>query len=102
MSSPGVYLRCSENSTEKPWNGDECSPDRKPSTMNFAFRSRRATWLMTSGRRYFSVLMVCEVVTGNGTYGTYGTHGTNKSHASHRSHRSHANHKPQSSFNSSV
>ena len=29
-SSPGVYLRCSLNSTEKPWKGLACSPCRKP------------------------------------------------------------------------
>ena len=29
-SSPGLYLRCSENSTEKPWNGLACSPVRNP------------------------------------------------------------------------
>src|SRR5258708_26205121 len=55
-SSPGTYLRCSLNSTEKPWNGLACSPVRKPSTINFARRSSRATWRMTSGRRYFSAL----------------------------------------------
>src|SRR6266446_172248 len=53
-SSPGVYLRCSLNSTEKPWNGLACKPWRKPSTMNLARKSSRATWRMTSGRRYFS------------------------------------------------
>src|SRR5947209_14734863 len=53
-SSPGVYLRCSLNSTEKPWKGLACRPARKPSTMNLARRSSRATWRMTSGRRYFS------------------------------------------------
>ncbi len=26
MLSPAVYLRCSENSTEKPWNGLACRP----------------------------------------------------------------------------
>src|SRR5262249_25941015 len=56
-SSPGTYLRCSLNSTEKPWNGLACNPARKPSTMNLARRSSRDTWRMTSGRRYFSVLM---------------------------------------------
>src|SRR5882724_85039 len=56
-SSPGTYLRCSLNSTEKPWKGLACRPERKPSTMNLARRSSRATWRMTSGRRYFSVLM---------------------------------------------
>lgn len=35
-SSPGLYLRCSENSTEKPWNGLECRPVRNPWMMNFA------------------------------------------------------------------
>src|SRR5580698_8706658 len=53
-SSPGLYLRCSENSTLNPWNGLLCSPLRNPSTMNFARRSSRATWRITSGRRYFS------------------------------------------------
>src|SRR5437868_5468876 len=57
MSSPGTYLRCSENSTEKPWNGLACRPLKKPSTMNLARKSRRPTWRITSGRRYFSVLM---------------------------------------------
>src|ERR1700758_2278729 len=57
-SSPGTYLRCSLNSTEKPWNGLACRPARKPSTMNLARRSRRATWRMTSGRRYFSGLLI--------------------------------------------
>src|SRR5947209_85764 len=57
-SSPGVYLRCSLNSTEKPWNGLACRPARKPSTMNLARRSSRATWRMTSGRRYFSGLLM--------------------------------------------
>src|SRR3954471_16376875 len=56
-SSPGLYLRCSENSTENPWYGLECSPDRKPCTMNFARRSSRATWRITSGRRYFSAVI---------------------------------------------
>ena len=36
MLSPDVYLRCSENSTEKPWNGLACRPEMKPSTMNLA------------------------------------------------------------------
>ena len=36
MLSPAVYLRCSENSTEKPWNGLACKPEMKPSTMNLA------------------------------------------------------------------
>src|SRR6478672_10781653 len=58
MSSPGTYLRCSENSTEKPWNGLPCRPARKPSTMNLARRSSRATWRMTSGFRYFSGLLI--------------------------------------------
>src|SRR5258708_1019237 len=54
MLSPGVYLRCSENSTENPWNGLACRPAMNPSTMNFARRSSRATWRITSGFRYFS------------------------------------------------
>src|SRR5207248_1349606 len=53
-SSPGTYLRCSLNSTEKPWNGLACKPARNPSTINLARRSSRATWRMTSGRKYFS------------------------------------------------
>src|SRR5713226_9051110 len=57
-SSPGTYLRCSLNSTEKPWYGLACRPARKPSTMNLARRSSRATWRMTSGRRYFSGLLM--------------------------------------------
>ena len=28
-SSPGVYLRCSLNSTEKPWKGLACRPCRE-------------------------------------------------------------------------
>src|SRR5215207_5632539 len=56
MLSPAVYLRCSENSTENPWNGLACRPLRNPSTMNLARRSSRATWRITSGRRYFSAL----------------------------------------------
>src|SRR3954471_4959736 len=54
MLSPAVYLRCSENSTEKPWNGLACRPEMNPSTMNLARRSSRATWRITSGFRYFS------------------------------------------------
>src|SRR5262249_2118824 len=57
-SSPGTYLRCSLNSTEKPWNGLACRPARKPSTMNLARRSSRATCRMTSGRRYFSGALI--------------------------------------------
>src|SRR6185369_4626740 len=56
-SSPGTYLRCSLNSTEKPWYGLACRPARKPSTMNLARRSSRATWRITSGLRYFSVFI---------------------------------------------
>ena len=56
MLSPDVYLRCSENSTENPWNGLACSPAMKPSTMNLARRSSRATWRITSGFRYFSAV----------------------------------------------
>ena len=55
-SSPGVYLRCSLNSTEKPWNGLACSPCKKPLTMNCARRSSREIWRMTSGFRYFSTV----------------------------------------------
>ena len=51
-----MYLRCSENSTENPWNGLACSPEMKPSTMNLARRSSRATWRITSGFRYFSAV----------------------------------------------
>src|SRR5918992_962506 len=57
MLSPAVYLRCSENSTEKPWNGLACSPAMNPSTMNLARRSSRATWRITSGFRYFSAVL---------------------------------------------
>src|SRR6187431_1384073 len=53
-SSPLVYLRCSLNSTEKPWNGLACSPCKKPFTTNWARMSSRLIWLMTSGLRYFS------------------------------------------------
>src|SRR6516162_3523453 len=56
MLSPAVYLRCSENSTEKPWNGLACNPAMNPSTMNLARRSSRATWRMTAGFRYFSAV----------------------------------------------
>src|SRR5438445_11484053 len=56
MLSPGVYLRCSENSTENPWKGLACRPARKPSTMNLARRSSRATWRITSGRKYLSAV----------------------------------------------
>src|SRR4051794_34609668 len=54
MLSPAVYLRCSENSTENPWNGLACRPEMNPSTMNLALRSSRATWRMASGFKYFS------------------------------------------------
>src|SRR3954464_7939642 len=54
MLSPGLYLRCSENSTEKPWNGLAWRPAMNPSTMNLARRSSRETWRITSGLRYFS------------------------------------------------
>src|SRR5439155_17490451 len=57
MLSPAVYLRCSENSTEKPWNGLAWSPAMNPSTMNLARRSSRATWRITSGFRYFSAVL---------------------------------------------
>src|SRR5262245_18992489 len=57
MLSPGVYLRCSENSTENPWNGLACNPAMKPSTMNRARRSSRETWRITSGFRYFSAVL---------------------------------------------
>src|SRR5579884_3427690 len=56
MLSPAVFLRCSETSTEKPWNGLACRPEMNPSTMNLARRSSRATWRMTSGFRYFSAV----------------------------------------------
>src|SRR5215470_7222738 len=59
-SSPGTYLRCSLNSTEKPWNGLACRPARNPSTMNLARRSSRATWRITSGRRYLSAAAMRE------------------------------------------
>src|SRR4029077_1967468 len=59
-SSPGTYLRCSLNSTEKPWKGLACRPARKPSTMNLARKSSRETWRMTSGRRYFSAAGMVE------------------------------------------
>src|SRR5688572_20458352 len=54
MSSPGTYLRCSENSTLNPWNGLAWRPEKKPSTMKRALRSRPDTWRIVSGRRYFS------------------------------------------------
>src|SRR3954468_3938205 len=57
MLSPAVYLRCSENSTEKPWKGLACSPAMNPSTMNLARRSSRATCRITSGFRYFSAVL---------------------------------------------
>src|SRR3954451_5245121 len=56
MLSSAVYLRCSENSTENPWNGLAWSPAMNPSTMNLARRSSRATWRITSGFRYFSAV----------------------------------------------
>src|SRR4051812_8965357 len=56
MLSPGEYLRCSENSTEKPWNGLACNPAKNPSTMNLARRSSRLTWRITSGFRYCSAV----------------------------------------------
>src|SRR4051812_30043885 len=56
MLSPGVYLRCSENSTENPWNGLAWRPAMNPSTMNLARRSSRATCRITSGFRYFSAV----------------------------------------------
>src|SRR5439155_16695783 len=49
---------CPLNSTEKPWNGLACSPARNPSTMKRARRSSRPTWRMTSGLRYFSVVLM--------------------------------------------
>src|SRR5437764_7713906 len=58
MLSPAVYLRCSLNSTEKPWKGLACRPAKKPSTMNLARRSSRATWRMTFGLRYFPGLLM--------------------------------------------
>src|SRR3954465_10211638 len=57
MLSPAVYLRCSENSTENPWNGLAWSPEMNPSTMNLARRSSRATWRITSGFKYFSAVL---------------------------------------------
>src|SRR3954451_16943633 len=57
MLSPAVYFRCSENSTENPWNGLACNPEMNPSTMNLARRSSRATWRMTSGFRCFSAVL---------------------------------------------
>src|SRR5262245_53041975 len=66
MLSPGVYLRCSENSTEKPWKGLACSPEMNPSTMNLARRSSRATWRITSGFRYFSAVPAKELLRGPG------------------------------------
>src|SRR3954463_2969245 len=71
-SSPGVYLRCSENLTENPWNGLACSPVRNPSTMNFARRSSRATWAITSGRRYFSAEAIGKRINHRVTEGTEG------------------------------
>src|SRR5277367_4013208 len=56
MLSPEEYLRCSENSTENPWNGLAWRPEMKPSTINLARRSSRATWRITSGFRYFSAV----------------------------------------------
>src|SRR5208337_285655 len=53
-SSPGVYLRCSLNSTEKPWKGLACRPCKNPLAMNCARRSSRLIWRMTSGFRYCS------------------------------------------------
>src|SRR5688572_19387896 len=50
-SSPGVYSRCSANSTLKPWYGLLCMPETKPSTMWRALRSRRVILLRTFGSR---------------------------------------------------
>src|SRR4051812_4462053 len=62
MLSPDVYFRCSENSTENPWNGLACRPEMNPSMMNLARRSSRLTWRMTSGLRYFSCVPAKGVV----------------------------------------
>src|SRR5919197_4801061 len=67
-SSPGVYLRCSENSTENPWNGLACRPDRNPSTMNLARRSSRPTWAMTFGFRYRSAVDMADRGSGRRLY----------------------------------
>src|SRR5580704_12237453 len=55
-SSPGVYLRCSLNSTEKPWKGLACRPCRNPLTMNLARKSSREICRITSGFRYCSTV----------------------------------------------
>ena len=39
--SPGVYLRCSLNSTEKPWNGLACNPAKNPFNRSAAHELRR-------------------------------------------------------------
>ena len=40
VDSPGLYKRCSANSTEKPWKGLLCIPVMKPSTTCLASNSR--------------------------------------------------------------
>src|SRR5262245_6624857 len=61
-SSPGVYLRCSLNSTEKPWKGLACRPCRNPLTINCARKSKREICRMTSGFRYFSTVDMLRIV----------------------------------------
>src|SRR5882757_1201055 len=52
MSSPGTYSRCWANSTEKPWYGLLCMPDRYPSTTRRACNSRLRTLARMRGSRY--------------------------------------------------
>src|SRR5262245_3883224 len=49
--SPGMYGRCSANSTLKPWKGLRCMPAMKPSTTNRARTSRCESRATTAGSR---------------------------------------------------
>ena len=49
MSSPGVYSRCSANSTEKPLCGLRCRPEMNPSTTPRAISSSRWIFASASG-----------------------------------------------------
>jgi len=54
MPSPGVYWRCSANSTARPWYGERCMPLITPSTIMRARSSNGASWASVSGARYCS------------------------------------------------
>src|SRR6185295_18826553 len=49
--SPGMYWRCSANSTLNPWYGLRWSPVRNPSTTSRAFKSKRANFETKWGSR---------------------------------------------------